>query len=161
MIGLCDVTRVHLPRRLIESAMDHLRHVGRQGCEGFAVWAGTLNSPDFEVTHTIIPQQKAIRSRDGICVVVEPDGLHQLNVWLYENGCTLLAQIHSHPGEAYHSGTDDDFPVVTIVGGLSLVVPDFAIRPFSLDTTAVYRLSPTATWEELTISQVRNLIQIT
>lgn len=161
MTGLLHVSKVHLTRQLIDEAMAHLRRVGKQGGEGFAVWAGTLNGTEFDVTNTIIPAQRAVRSRDGVCVIVEPRALHDLNVWLYEHQRILLAQIHSHPGEAYHSGTDDDFPVATIVGGFSLVVPDFAVRPFQLDTTAVYRLSPAATWVELGITEVRNLFYIT
>jgi len=151
---------VVVSRRFIDVAMEHLRRVGRQGGEGFAVWAGMLNGSEFEVTETIIPAQRAVRSRNGVCVIIEPQALHDLNVWLYENKRMLIAQIHSHPGEAYHSDTDDDFPVATVAGAFSLVIPDFAVRPFQWDTTAVYRLSPIATWDELGIIEVRNLFCI-
>jgi hypothetical protein len=35
-------------------------------------------------------------------------------------------QVHSHPGAAFHSGTDDTWPAVRLRGYLSLVIPYFA-----------------------------------
>ena len=71
MSRLWDVVRVRVPRQHIERAMEHLRRVGKQGCEGFALWVGTLDGSEFAVTHTIIPAQHAVRSPDGVCVVIE------------------------------------------------------------------------------------------
>jgi hypothetical protein len=161
MNELVAITTVRVRRKLITEVMDHLRHMGRQGYEGFALWAGELKGSVFEITHTLIPAQKGIRSQQGVCVVIGPEELHRLNVWLYQNSRILVAQIHSHPTEAYHSDTDDDYPIATTVGGLSLVVPDFAKRPFSLDTTAVYRLSAGGRWEQLSLTVARRLIEVT
>ena len=161
MSGLAAVTTVRVPRTLVGDVMDHLRRMGRKGYEGFALWAGEHQGETFQVTHTVIPAQKGVRSRQGVCVVIGPEELHRLNVWLYQNRRVLVAQIHSHPTDAYHSDTDDDYPIATTVGGLSLVVPDFAVRPFSLDTTAVYRLSAGARWEELPVAVAAKLIQLT
>jgi hypothetical protein len=73
---------------------------------------------------------------------------------------TLLAQIHSHPAEAYHSDTDDAFPIATAAGSLSLVIPDFAARPFALPECAVYRLSATGVWEKLSAWDVLSLFHL-
>ena len=43
-------------------------------------------------------------------------------------GETLGGQAHSHPTDAYHSDTDDHLALVTLLGAISLVVPDFAAR---------------------------------
>ena len=77
---------------------------------------------------------------------VEADELHRLNVWLYENAERLAIQVHSHPTEAFHSDTDDAYPIVTTLGGLSLVVPDFARYGVRGPETALYRLS-SAGWQ--------------
>jgi hypothetical protein len=92
---------------------------------------------------------------------VDSAELHRINVWLYENSLTLVAQLHSHPEEAYHSDTDDAFPIVTVVGGLSLVIPGFAREPFSLSRCAIYRLMPGAGWVELAAREAASLITIT
>lgn len=134
--------------------------MGERGSEGFALWAGTVEGATFAVRETVIPAQRGVRVGDGICVVVEGAELHRINRWLYEQGMTLIAQLHSHPGEAYHSTMDDTFPIATAVDSLSLVVPDFARDPFSLEQCAVYRLTSNGSWAELSRDEVRALIVI-
>jgi len=56
--------------------------------------------------------------------------------------------------------TDDAFPIATTAGSLSLVIPDFASRPFALPECAVYRLSATGKWEKLSAWDVISLIQL-
>lgn len=48
-------------------------------------------------------------------------------IWdlLLEHGSTIVLQVHSHPGEAYHSHTDDCWPIIHRPGFPSLVVPRF------------------------------------
>jgi hypothetical protein len=91
-------------------------------------------------------------------VRVEGDELHRLNVWLFENHEELAAQVHSHPTEAYHSGTDDTYPIVTMRGGLSVVVPDFARAGLRGDGVANYRLGKSG-WDELSLEESRRLIE--
>jgi hypothetical protein len=161
MIGLEDISNIRVPRSLALQAIWHLRQVGLKRFEGLALWAGVRQGEVFQVTQTVIPAQKGIRSRDGVAVAIGPEELHRLNVWLYENKLMLVAQLHSHPGEAYHSETDDEFPVATVVGSVSIVVPDFARHQFSLPTCAVYRLSGKGRWEGLTVADAADLISIT
>jgi len=83
-----------------------------------------------------------------------------MNVILHKHGWNLIAQVHSHPGEAYHSDTDDDLAVINQLGGLSIVVPDFAREDFSLETAAVYRRVPDNAWLELSPVEAKSLIEI-
>ncbi len=154
------VKAVSIPRRLALETHAHLRHISRQNLEGFALWAGVLQRDTFFVTRVRIPEQAGVRTDDGLLVMVGNDELHRLNVWLYEEGLTLIAQVHSHPTDAYHSDTDDALPIVTTVGGLSLVVPFFARNPFSLADYAVYRLMPDGDWLGLSTDEVDELIVI-
>jgi JAB domain-containing protein similar to deubiquitination enzymes len=159
-IGFLDLDRVVVPASLVEAANRHLRNVGRQGYEGFALWAGRRQEKEFKVLETVIPAQHGIRSLSGVCVTVEAEELFRLNVHLFERGLSLIAQLHSHPGEAYHSGTDDSFPIATTAGALSLVIPDFAIHPFALERCATYRLIPGRGWVQLAPRTVRDLILV-
>ncbi len=147
-------------RTAVAEAHAHLRRVGRAGFEGFALWAGVVEGQSFTVRQTIIPVQKGIKAEEGVCVRVEAEELHRINVWLHEHGCTLIAQIHSHPTDAYHSETDDAYPIVTTLGGISIVVPDFAKRSFVLEECAVYRLMPGEGWIELSPVELNALIQV-
>lgn len=163
MSGLLGVQRVHVPRTAVSQVVAHLRAVGHRGNEGLGFWVGEIDAKNprvFHVREALIPQQKAIRSREGVAVVVEADELHRIGVWLYEKGYQIMAQLHSHPGDAYHSDTDDDFSIATTAGSLSLVVADFARYPFALKHCAVFRLNARGIWAQLFHEDVETLIII-
>jgi hypothetical protein len=160
MSGFLDLTRIQVPLSAVEEAVSHLRQVGRRGLEGFSLWAGKRFGATFLVEKNIVPAQTGHRTADGVCVSVGPGELHRINVWLYENSMTLIAQLHSHPTDAYHSDTDDAFPIATTVGSLSIVIPDYARKPFSLVDCATYRLSPQNGWVPMSQNEVTNLVFI-
>lgn len=160
MIGFVEVRTVEVPRALALAAHAHLARAGLARSEGFALWAGRQTGETFAVHETVIPEQQALRFADGVCVRVDADELDRINRWLFANRLALIAQLHSHPADAYHSDTDDHYPIVTTVGGLSLVVPNFARHPFSLGTCAVYRLLPRRGWVELPRARAARLIRI-
>ncbi len=157
---LVDVSRVVVPRNCVEQVQGHLRSVGRDGHEGLGLWVGTQDGSRFTVHEALIPAQRHIRTGDGVCVVVGPEELHRINRWLFERRLTLVAQIHSHPGRAYHSSTDDAFAVATRVGCLSLVVPDYATGPIEFGTTATFRLDASGRWRGIRTRDVHRLIEI-
>ena len=101
----------------------------------------------FGVREVITPRQQGIRSDHGLAVVVDGQELHRVNLQLYRSGLRLLAQIHSHPTEAYHSAMDDECAIATALGSFSLVVPDFAREPLRLERCAVYRLTARPFWK--------------
>lgn len=138
-----------IPIALIQQTIAFLRSVGEDGLEGFALWSGRrLEAEQFLFSSCIIPEQNAMVTSSGLLVTVEGLTLFNVNKLVHERGETLAAQVHSHPTEAYHSDTDDTYPLVTILGGLSIVIPDFARNaPEDLDRWAWYRLSKRAKWE--------------
>lgn len=161
MNKLTNIKKLILPKTQIESVYQHLRQAGNKGVEGVALWVGVYNSEtEFEIKATIIPAQKAYSLESGLLYAVGEEELHRINVWLYESKMTLIGQIHSHPNEAYHSEMDDAYPIMAKMGGISIVVPDFAFRPFRLGDWAVYRLHPQNGWVELNSSEVDLLINI-
>lgn len=161
MKGLLEISSINIPIRCVIEVYEHLRKVGIKRFEGVALWAGiATNESSFDITTTIIPKQTAYNHEHGLLYTVEGDELYQINVLLYQNKLTLISQIHSHPGVAYHSDTDDAFPIVAVNGGLSIVIPDFGFGGISIDDWAVYRLSPNIGWVGLTESQVKSLIKI-
>ena len=160
MMRLADVRSVQVPRRCADTVHAHMRKVGRDGFEGLGLWAGHQSGDIFTVEEAIIPAQKHIRTEDGVCVITGAEELHRLNVWLYRKGLSLIAQIHSHPGRAYHSDTDDRYAVATTVGCFSLVMPDFARGPFQIERLASYRLDASGAWRAIGASQAARMIAI-
>ena len=134
-----------------------LRKAGQGRYEHFVLWSGVIDEDRFIARTFHSPRQTAYRLEAGLCVRIEADELNRLNRWLYEHGERLAVQIHSHPTEAFHSDTDDTYPIVTTLGGLSLVVPDFCRYGVRGPDTALYQLAPTG-WEEVLPDHARRLL---
>jgi hypothetical protein len=158
MIGLLGIETVIVPGKILAEMRERLAEVGLQGAEAFALWAGArIDTRTFRVSALVIPGQQAYKTESGVCVTVPGDELHRLNMWLFENGLELIAQVHTHPTDAYHSETDNAFPIVATIGAFSLVLPDFASRPFSWNEVAVYRLNTKGEWAELDQQEINRV----
>lgn len=158
---LDGVERFVVPRSLIEAGETAMRRAGRRGDECFVLWSGVVDGPTFRALACHVPKQTAFQLESGVCVRVDGAELHRLNVWLFEAGQRLGVQIHSHPTEAYHSDTDDAFPIVTAVGGLSIVVPWFGAEPWFSPETAAYRLEAPRRWSEIPDGDFRRVVEVT
>lgn len=161
MIDFTKVNEIYLLDNVLSQTHTWLREAGRLQNESFILWAGhfkTLSS--FVVTTAIFPEQKAFRTNSGVGVYVSGDELYKINKWLYNNDKTLISQVHSHPSVAYHSDTDDNFPLVTAIGQFSIVVPYFANAPLrNLLGCAVYRLDYNNHWSELNKQQINSIFK--
>jgi hypothetical protein len=152
---LADVERFQVPARIVNETEGTLRHAGSEGYEAFVLWSGQQNGRLFSVRTAHVPRQDSYRLNSGLCVRVDGSELHRLNVWLYE-ACEILAvQVHAHPDDAYHSETDDTYPIVATLGGLSIVAAEFCRDQLFTSSTAIYRLYPGG-WTE----QTADLIQV-
>lgn len=156
---LADVERVHIGPHIIPQTEEVLRKYGEQGCEGLVLWAGVVDGQTAIVQQIIVPQQNAIRDETGVGYFVEGPILFKLSKHLEKEKLRLIAQVHSHPTEAYHSETDDRYAIVTENGGFSLVVPDFARRPMTLAECAIYRLRRGG-WDELSAVEVNAALRL-
>lgn len=147
--NLLHIQSIEINNVVVYQTQEHLQKMGKLGHEGIALWVGEFFNDSFIIKTTLIPRQILVKTDTGVCYYVDADELYKINVWLYKNRMTLIAQIHSHPSEAYHSLTDDTFPIVTTIGGFSIVVPDYARKTIALDECAVYRLL-TNGWNRIT-----------
>ena len=147
--GLLGADKFRVPRAEALRTVEHLRDRGRHGVEGVVLWAGVLQDGAFNVRRAVVPEQTAHRSPSGLMYVVEGDELLRVNQALYRDGLVLGAQVHSHPSDAYHSDLDDAHAIVTVVGGLSVVVPDFGRGPIRPAAWAVYRLASDGRWVDV------------
>ena len=160
MIGFTNIDKIIVSKANLRKAFDFLNYAGGKRVEAVSLFAGYEEGNTFQVKEVIIPKQLSYILEQGLMYAVEGEELHRINVWLYENKMKLIAQIHSHPSEAYHSEADDRFPIVDTYGGVSIVVPDFATGIMTLNDWAIYRLSLNKTWDKLTNRQVNSLFLI-
>ena len=113
------------------------------------MWSGKRDGETFNVAKVHIPVQTSYKLDAGLCVHVDGSELHRLNVWLYEARQVIGVQVHSHPGDAYHSETDDTYPMATLSGSLSIVLPFFGRDGWESSGIAAYRLGQDG-WLRLT-----------
>jgi hypothetical protein len=128
-----------VPNQIVAGTGEALREFGVEGFEGLVLWAGVLSPTTARVTSGFVPPQHPIRDERGVGYFVDGEALFELNRELHRSGLVLLAQVHSHPGEAYHSAADDRYAIATAEGSYSLVAPDFGTA-FAVSSCAVYCL---------------------
>lgn len=56
-------------------------------------------------------------------------------------GLQVVGQLHTHPGEAYHSAGDETGTLIRFNGFVSIVLPDYGTRLPSIAGAAVYMFS--------------------
>jgi len=154
-----EISTITVPIRCVEHIYEHLRSAGREGVEGVGLWFGRQEGKLFTICTSLIPAQKSYRLEEGLLYQVGSEELYRINKWAYEQNLVLLVQLNSHPGTAYHSATDDAYPIVATLGGLSIVIPNFGSDPIDKKYWKVYRLKAKG-WKELTEYEVGKLFQI-
>ena len=167
MLGFCAMSAVRLDSvehisidpGVVETTLHVLQQFGAHGCEGLVLWVGKVTEGHARITRAVVPNQTPMKSEEGVGYFIDGQVLFELNQKLSDTGLRLIAQVHSHPGEAYHSDSDDRYAIVTADGGLSLVVPDFGKAPNDPTLWAVYRLS-NGSWLELDTVQARSLLKV-
>lgn len=150
--GLSDITKFVIRGEVIDRTLDVVQDAGNGGYEAFVLWGGVKADAPGEllVVSVYQPRQRGIAADEGLLVVVDGEALHRANEAFYARGEVIAAQAHSHPTDAFHSDTDDAYPLMTLKGGLSVVVPFFgrggrqAIREW-----AWFRLVDVGTWAPL------------
>jgi hypothetical protein len=142
------MTPISCPGAILETTISLLRRAGAQEQEAMLLWLASAGGSELSVVEAYMPEQIA-----GRCwFEVPPPAMRALMGHLRQNRLRGVAQVHSHPGRAFHSDADDEWAIVRHEGALSIVVPDFAefttAGTFFRDT-ATYRLSRRDRWRRV------------
>jgi hypothetical protein len=73
----------------------------------------------------------------------------------------ILAQVHSHPEQAFHSKADDKWAVIRHEGALSLVLPRFAFATTSsnfFEQAVTFSLSVDDNWLQVQTGEVVTIV---
>jgi hypothetical protein len=104
-------------------------------------WAGPLREPEL-VDQVLHPRHRATFGSYEL----DSDWITDCWIDLAQNHRALRAQVHTHPHEAFHSHTDNRYPVVGIAGFVSIVIPHFATD--GLAGARTYELQADGSWIE-------------
>ena len=139
------MTHLSCSYTIVADTLAHLRAAGRDSKECVVLWLGRRLPADATICEAYLPLQRARDDQFHI----PPEGMTELMAYLRTHKRRLVAQVHSHPREAFHSLADDHWAIVRREGALSIVVPDFAAHtsPENLVTEAkFFQLSPQDRW---------------
>jgi hypothetical protein len=138
--------RYLLPNAVLEDTFGHLRACGAGRRECQALWVSPWTAPQ-QLTAVVHPRHTA----SAVGFQVDDDWLNGFWRQLADDGLGVRFQIHTHPGTAYHSSTDDAFPLIRTAGFLSLVVPHFAQGPIGFEGAYLTQVQPNGSWQEQNI----------
>jgi hypothetical protein len=139
---------VRLSRRIVEETFVHFRKCGAGRRECQALWIGPWATPDL-ITEVVHPKHRA--HLDGF--VLDDAWISSFWLRLAQENLGVRVQVHTHPYEAFHSATDDAYPIIHTPGFLSLVIPDFATRPIGFANAYLTEIQPDGRWRQAPISE--------
>ena len=138
------VNRYQVPEAVLRETFAELRRCGGGRRECQALWVSAWTHPQ-RITRAVHPVHRAMG--DGF----ELDGAWLSGFWqeLARTKSGVRVQIHTHPGCAFHSPTDDEWPIVHTPGFLSLVIPDFAGGPVSFRNAYLTEIQADGEWRQV------------
>lgn len=133
---------------IIDDTLAEVWRGGSKNCEALVLWLGKRTGEVTTVVEVHIPDYEARRDQFR----VRPESMRAIMTHLRATRTHICAQVHSHPGRAFHSTADDEWAIVRHQGAISLVVPNFGSGLVSagfLDAVAAFALSADDRWEQV------------
>jgi proteasome lid subunit RPN8/RPN11 len=144
---------MRLREEVLEQAFGHLRRCGAGERECVVYLTGPIDTADL-IDGVIHPVHTATAGG----YEVGAGALAELWADLLAARRSVRAQVHTHPGAAYHSARDDDYALIGIPGYLSLVLPDFALGPLGLDGAFLARRDDDGRWANAPAGELLEIV---
>jgi proteasome lid subunit RPN8/RPN11 len=136
--------QLNIGEGLLRQSLTTLRECGAGRHECVVVWVAKAGhaSRVHRVVHPV-----HVAHRGGYRI----DGDWLTSFWdeLADNNERIVAQVHTHPRQAFHSDRDDKYPILLRPGFYSVVIPNFAQPPIETEEWFLVRLRDDGSWEEL------------
>lgn len=149
-----------IPRWVLDRSWQILRQDGLKGVESTVLFGGRRFGDEAVVMAVLYPCGHDVVLQRGF-VYVGCDTTAEMGRWLRAQNLTALMQVHTHPAAwTGHSQTDNDFPIASSEGFVSLVWPHFAVQPIhQIEDLGVHRLAG-GQWHHLNADTASSLIRI-
>ena len=150
------INKIRIPYSILEKTLEFFKEYGKHDLEACAIWVGEEHHDIFEIKEVWFPKQE----NTMISYHIPDIDVHNINVKLNKYKYSAIAQLHTHPGDAFHSSVDDEYTILSLPGSFSIVMPDYGDIPIcAIDDWVVYRLL-NGEWTLQTKNKVRSLFQI-
>jgi len=121
-----------------------------RGHEGIAYLLGQTDGTNTLAVAAVRPDAKTSR---GSFAMGSPAMARVVRTAI-DRGLQLVGQVHTHPGQAYHSDGDEDGARIAYTGYVSIVLPDYGRRLPGLDGAATYMFRAGSGFLELGESRI-------
>lgn len=145
---------LRLPAHLLEATFRALCDCGQGQCECVVFWTGPAGA-----LGVVDGWEHPIHHRSPYGYEVEDSWLTRYWFQLGRERRAIQAQVHTHPGAAFHSRTDDLWPVVSQPGFVSIVIPNFACGTVGLEHAWAGYLTAEGRWQRAPISSTVEVIR--
>ena len=147
------MTRLSVPRSILNHTFSRFRKCGRGTRECQVLWTSSWRSP-----HSIDDIVHPAHRSHVAGFAVEDRWLTEFWLELASADRGVRVQVHTHPGAAFHSAIDDEYPIVHSKGFLSLVVPNFAFGRVGFEGAYLTEIAPDGSWQEVAITSKLDII---
>ncbi len=151
MRGLKPRMSLRINSALIVESIDSFKT--SPATEKVLLWLGRKSDDCYVVDEVFTP----IQITDEDYFRIPEEGMDELMNRLRTTRKIIVAQIHTHPREAFHSFADDRWAIIRHQGAYSLVLPYFCstTNPGNfLDTVATFILDEFNSWVEVDNSNI-------
>lgn len=91
----------------------------------------------------------------GVCVL-HGDAFAKLWAVCRARGCSVIADVHTHPGAGFQSYSDKTNPMIAREGHIAIIVPDYARWPISLSRLGIYEYRGGHKWTDRSPGRCRS-----
>lgn len=138
-----------VPREIFEGTINRLGGGGSATREAAAYWSGTLEGGRGAVRSVLFAEDYPGHASTACSVSLPAEASYMISEDVSRRGERLLAWLHTHPGEAYHSQVDDRGSISYVPGFVSIVIPEFGRGVTSLSQCAVHEYVGGGRWDKL------------
>lgn len=143
--------QLKIHKNILAEVLNELRTSSRK--ERVVLLLGNRNSECYIADEMFVPMQ--ITDRDYF--EIPEEGMDELMNKLRSDRKMMVAQIHTHPGTAFHSQADDKWAIIRHKNAYSLVLPHFAstttLSNF-FERVATYTLNEKNIWTQASNSNL-------
>lgn len=143
-----------VPQRVLDQTFDFFRRCGGGRRECQMLWTSSWRSPE-SIAEAVHPAHRAHAGGFD----VEDDWLTSFWLKLAATATGIRVQVHTHPGTAFHSPTDDEYPIINTPGFLSLVVPNFGLGPVGFAGAFLVEIGADGRWREVKVGSRIRIVQ--
>jgi hypothetical protein len=142
-----------LPKPLLAKTFELIRQCGRGRRECQVLWTSAWQSPAF-ISDVVHPAHSA--HVGGF--TLESRWISSFWLELAAQSKGVRVQVHTHPSAAFHSSTDDQYPIINTPGFLSLVIPGFGLGAIGFKGAFLAEISPNGDFKQVPISSRLKLL---